>query len=42
MKRKTGFLVHLAMAYTLIIQFLRGLYLTMNYWRPNVDRDGWK
>ena len=30
------------MAYTLIMPFIRGLYLTMNSWRPKRDRDGWK
>ena len=41
MERKTGFLVHLSMAYPLIIPFLRGIHLTMNYWRPKRDREGW-
>ena len=34
--------MHLAMAYPLIIPFSRGLYLTMNSWRPVQDQDGWK
>ena len=42
MEQKTGFLVHLTMVYPLIIPFLRGLYLAMNYWRPKRDRDGCK
>ena len=42
MERKMGVLVHLAMAYPLIMVFLRGLYLTMNSWRPKRDREGWK
>ena len=42
MEQKTGLLVHLVMAYPLITPFLRGLYLTMKFWRPKKDRDGWK
>ena len=42
MEWKMGFWVHLAMAYPLIVPFLRGLYLTMNSWRTKRDRDGWK
>ena len=42
MDQKTGILMHLYMAYPLIMPFLRGLYLNMNYWRPKRDRDGWK
>ena len=42
MEQKTGFLVHLAMAYPLIVPFLRGLYLEMNSWRPGRNQDGWK
>ena len=42
MERKTGFLVHLTMAYPLIMPFLRGIYLTMKYWRPKRDRGGYK
>ena len=42
LERKTGFLVHLAMAYPAIMPFLRGLYLTMNSWRSMRDGQGWK
>ena len=42
LERKTGFLVHLAMAYPAMMPFLRGLYLTMNSWRSMRDGDGWK
>ena len=42
MEQKTGFWLHLAMAYPLIMPFMRGIYLTMNYWRPKRYRDGWK
>ena len=42
LERKTGFLVHLAMTFDDIMPFLRGFYLTLNSWRPDRDRDGWK
>ena len=42
MEQKTGFLLYLDMAYPLIMPFTRGLYLTMNSWRPKRDRDSWK
>ena len=42
MEQKTGFLVHFAMAYPLIIPILRGVYLMMNLWRPGQDWYGWK
>ena len=42
LERKVGFLVHLAMAYPLMLPFLRGFYLTMNSWRVGRDAAGWK
>ena len=42
LERKTGFLVHLAMAFPAMMPFLRGLYLTMNSWRKLRDGQGWK
>jgi hypothetical protein len=42
LERKVGFLVHLAMAYPLMLPFLRGFYLTMNSWRGGRDSLGWK
>ena len=41
-EKKNGFLVHLAMAYPLIITLLRGIYMMMNSWRPGRDQDGQK
>ena len=41
MEQKTGFLLHLDMAYPTIMTFLRGIYLTTNLWRIRQDRDGW-
>ena len=42
MEQNTGFMVLLAMAYPLILSFLRGLYLKMNLWRPWVYQDSLK
>ena len=42
LEQKTGFLVHLAMAYPAIMTFLQGLYLTMNSWHSMRDGQGWK
>ena len=40
MDQKTGSMLHLEMAYPLNIPFPRGIYLTMNLWRPGWDQDG--
>ena len=37
-----GFLVHLAMTYSNIKPFLKGLYSTLNEWRKDRDDQGWK
>ena len=42
MEWKTVFLVHMAMVHPSIMLFMRGIYLTMNSWCPNKDRDIWK
>ena len=43
LEQKVGFLVHLGMAYPLMVPFLRGpLYLTMNNWRSGRENSGWK
>ena len=36
-EQKTGFMVHLAIAYSLSISFLIGLYIAMNLWRLGQD-----
>ena len=41
-EQKTGFLVHLDMAYPFIMPFMRGVYLNINSLRPKRDKDGWK
>ena len=37
----TGFLIHLAMTYLFMKPCMKGLYLTLNLWRPNRDPEGW-
>ena len=42
LEQRVGFLVHLAMAYPLMLPFLKGFYLSMNSWRPFRRDSGWK
>jgi len=42
LERDRGFLVHLAMTYTVINPFLKGVHQTIDSWRPNRYQDGWK
>ena len=42
LERSTGFMNHLAMTFEDVIPFLKGLYLTLNSWRPGRDQDDWK
>ena len=37
-----GFLVHLSMVYEFITPFLKGFHLTIDSWRPQRDKSGWK
>jgi hypothetical protein len=37
-----GFIVYVAMTYTSMIPYLKGIYLTLNPWRGNRNKDGWK
>ena len=37
-----GFLVHLCMAYSMLVPYMKGLHLTVDSWRPDPDDDGWK
>jgi hypothetical protein len=37
-----GFIVYVAMTYTSMIPYLKGIYLTLNSWRGNQNKDGWK
>jgi hypothetical protein len=42
LEKDTGFLVHVFMTYELLRPYLKGFYLTMNSWRNDRDKDGWK
>ena len=42
LEKVTGFLNHLAMTFDDMNPFLKGLYLTLNSWRPNRDDEDWK
>jgi hypothetical protein len=37
-----GFMVYVSMTYTSLIPYLKGIYLTLNSWRPDRDKEGWK
>ena len=36
-----GFLVYVAMTYKSMVPYLKGIYLTLNAWRPDRDAQGW-
>ena len=42
LEKGCGFLVYLSRTYPGIFPYLRGIYNTMNAWRGNRDKDGWK
>jgi len=42
MEQGRGFLVYLSRTYTSIVQYLKGIHLTLDSWRDGRDRDGWK
>jgi len=37
-----GFLIHVLRTYTSMVPFLKGLHLTLESWRPDWDKDGWR
>ena len=37
-----GFIVYVSMTYTTLIPYLKGIYLTLNSWRSDRDKEGWK
>jgi hypothetical protein len=37
-----GYLVHIAQTYLMFEGYLIGLHMTINFWRPNRDQDGWR
>jgi len=42
LERGRGFLVYLSRTYPSIVPYLKGIHLTIDSWRPNRDKDGWK
>jgi hypothetical protein len=42
LEKNVGFIVYVAMTYTSMIPYLIGIYLTLNSWRRNRDKEGWK
>lgn len=42
LEKQRGFLVHVARTYPAVVPYLKGLHLTIDSWRPNRDKDGWK
>jgi hypothetical protein len=42
LEKDTGFLVHVFMTYELLRPYLKGFYLTLNSWRYDRGKDGWK
>jgi hypothetical protein len=42
LERNAGFIVYVAMTYTSMIPYLKGIYLTLNSRRGNRNKEGWK
>ena len=42
LERARGFLVYVALTYTTMTPYLRGIHLTLESWRPDRDEDGWR
>ena len=40
-ERFLSFLVYIARTYTMFVSYLKGIYLTLNSWRPGRTADGW-
>lgn len=41
-ERIRGFLIYVSRTYRAMVPYLKGLHLTLDFWRPNRDEDGWK
>jgi hypothetical protein len=37
-----GYLVRIAQTYSMFASYLIGLHMTIDFWRPNRDQDGWR
>ena len=42
LEQDRGFLVHLGMTYTDIVPYLKGLHLSLDFWRKDRKSDGWE
>ena len=42
LERVVGFLVYVSQTYTCMVPYLKGIYLTLNFWREGQDEMGWK
>ena len=36
-----GFLVYVSQTYTMMVPYLKGVYLTLNSWQKGCDKNGW-
>mmetsp|Transcript_9223 Transcript_9223/g.14191 ORF Transcript_9223/g.14191 Transcript_9223/m.14191 type:complete len:92 (+) Transcript_9223:3250-3525(+) len=41
-ERYHGFLVYVSRTYDALVLYLKGLHLTLDSWRPEQDKDGWR
>ena len=41
-KSISGFIVYVAQTYPALMPYMKGIYLTLNSWRPQRDEEGWK
>jgi hypothetical protein len=37
-----GFLIYVSRTYRCMVPYLKGLHLTLDFWRPNRDEEGWR
>jgi hypothetical protein len=42
LERKRGFLIYVTRTYPSMVPYLKGIHQTLDSWRPNRDKDGWK
>ena len=41
-ERIRGFLIYVSRTYRAMVPYLKGLHLTLDFWRPNRDEEGWR
>jgi hypothetical protein len=41
-ERIRGFLIYVSRTYKSMVPYLKGLHLTLDFWRPNRDEEGWR